>query len=67
MHVETCWEPAVYMSCMSLNFFVSFIEFVRSKLSNFSAHVCEGSVLYQTVPAAEPRGSAQSQVPRMHF
>ena len=31
------WFLAVYMSCMSHNF--RFIEFIRSKLSNFSAHV----------------------------
>ena len=39
------WEPAVYMSCMSQNFhFVSRTEFIRSKLSNFSAHVSGVSV-----------------------
>ena len=36
--------PAVYMSCMSQNFPFSRIEFIRSKLLKFSAHVYGVSV-----------------------
>ena len=43
------WLPAVYMSGMSQNLFVSRIEFIRSKLSNFSAHVSGVIVVTVTI------------------
>ena len=47
--------PAVYRSCFSPNFCLYAIEFIRSKLWNFSAHVsgvssasvCDWAVLFQ--------------------
>ena len=61
------WEPVVYIVTRVKLSFVSRIEFIRSKLSNFSAHVSGVGIDCRVHVAAPPAGvtaeAAESSLP----